>query len=255
MENKEKDLKSILLDNHPVRPTNEELPQEELKPSEWVEIRLFISSTFVDTHSERDVLIKRVIPQLNSELKESYIRIVPVDLRWGVLKEESKDCFAIQSTCLNEIDNCRRTICLSPSPYNRQPPPYPTSFLSNRGVGLPTIHNNRRCIWCVSDLYKSVEYSIRAPMCLETSRLEVEVLETMGGKVRGGGCTYVVQKSQTYWYRRTIIYKRSSKRKVAHQEWFSPKDTIKCGSLYVASMSSVLSALNGQMKWKNCLTK
>ena len=114
MENKEKDLKSILIDNHPVRPTNEDLPQEELKPSEWVEIRLFISSTFVDTHSERDVLIKRVIPQLNSELKESYIRIVPVDLRWGVLKEESKDCFAIQNTCLNEIDNCRQNKCTYP---------------------------------------------------------------------------------------------------------------------------------------------
>ena len=79
-------------------------------------------------------------------------------------------------------------------------------------------------------------------MCLETSRLEVEVQETMGGKVRGGGCPYVVQKSQTYWYRRTIIYKRSSKKKV----WLGSKDTIKCG-LYVASMSSVLSALNGQI--------
>ena len=61
-------------------------------------------------------------------------------------------------------------------------------------------------------------------MCLETSRLEVEVLETMGGKVRGGGCTYVVQKSQTYWYcRKNNQYKRSIKRKVAHQEWFESK--------------------------------
>ena len=121
----------------------------------------------------------------------------------------------------------------SRSPHNPAPPPYSTSSLSNRAVGLPTIHYNRRCIWFVSDLYISVEYSIRAPMCLETSRLEVEVQETMGGKVRGGGCPYVVQKSQTYWYCRTINTKE-----VAHQEWLSPKDTaIKCGSLYVASMS------------------
>ena len=36
-----------------------------------------------------------------------FIRFIPVDLRWGVLKEESKDCFAIQKTCLNQIDKCR----------------------------------------------------------------------------------------------------------------------------------------------------
>ena len=66
---------------------------------------------------------------------------------------------------------------------------------------------------CFRFVHLSVEYSIRAPMCLETSRLEVEVLETMGGKVRGGGCTYVVQKSQTYWYcRKNNQYKRSIKR-------------------------------------------
>ena len=32
---------------------------------------------------------------------------------------------------------------------------------------------------CFRFVHLSVEYSIRAPMCLETSRLEVEVLETM----------------------------------------------------------------------------
>ncbi|XP_063691864.1 uncharacterized protein LOC134824088 isoform X1 [Bolinopsis microptera] len=75
----------------------------------WVEIRLFISSTFVDTQAERDVLVKRVIPSINRKMADRFIRIVPVDLRWGVLAEESKDCHTIQKTCLNQVDKCRLT--------------------------------------------------------------------------------------------------------------------------------------------------
>ena len=80
----------------------------------WVEIRLFISSTFIDTHSERDILIKRVIPSINRKLASKFIRIVPVDLRWGVLAEESKDCFEIQKTCLNQLDKCRANVNWTP---------------------------------------------------------------------------------------------------------------------------------------------
>ncbi|EGD73562.1 hypothetical protein PTSG_05269 [Salpingoeca rosetta] len=73
---------------------------------EMTTIRLFISSTFVDTHGERDVLIRKVLPALNKELASRYVQIVPVDLRWGVSAEEST-ADAIQKTCLNEIDRCR----------------------------------------------------------------------------------------------------------------------------------------------------
>ena len=58
-------------------------------------------------YAERDVIIKRIIPSLNRKLADKLIRIVPVDLRWGVLSSESKDCHAIQKTCLNQIDKCR----------------------------------------------------------------------------------------------------------------------------------------------------
>ena len=85
-----------------------ETPPQQLGPSEWVEVRLFISSTFIDTHSERDLLMKKVIPDVNRILKDQHIRIVPVDLRWGVVNDGSKDAeYAIQTLCLNEIDNCR----------------------------------------------------------------------------------------------------------------------------------------------------
>ena len=55
--------------------------ESERDANTWLEIRLFISSTFVDTHAERDALVKRVIPGLNRKLAPRLIRIVPVDLR------------------------------------------------------------------------------------------------------------------------------------------------------------------------------
>ena len=85
-------------------------PRKTLKKRElgtWIEVRLFISSTFIDTHSERDIIIRRVIPSINRKLANKFIRIIPVDLRWGVTAEESLNCFKIQKTCLNHIDKCR----------------------------------------------------------------------------------------------------------------------------------------------------
>ena len=100
-------LKTILTQSQQFH-TSEKQPPKELGPSEWVEVRLFISSTFIETHSERDVLIKKVVPEVNRILKDHRIRVVPVDLRWGVINDESVDAeYAIQKLCLDEIDHCR----------------------------------------------------------------------------------------------------------------------------------------------------
>lgn len=71
----------------------------------WTEVRCFISSTFVDQHGERDILVKTVFPELNERLRREnrWVRLVPIDLRWGVLPEQTK---RIQQTCLNELDSC-----------------------------------------------------------------------------------------------------------------------------------------------------
>ena len=86
---------------------SEKLQPTEKGVGEWTEIRLFLSSTFIDTQAERDKLIKVVIPEINRKMAPNFIRIIPVDLRWGVLAEETKSCCDIQKTCLNQIDNCR----------------------------------------------------------------------------------------------------------------------------------------------------
>ena len=58
-------MESWLSDNHPVPPDTPTLPQQQQKPNTWIEIRLFLSSTFIDTQAERDVIIKHVIPAIN----------------------------------------------------------------------------------------------------------------------------------------------------------------------------------------------
>ena len=77
---------------------------QQRQPGVLKTIRVFISSTFVDEHGERDELVRKVFNELNTKYRKRYLQIVPVDLRWGVSAEQASK---IQQTCLNEIDNCR----------------------------------------------------------------------------------------------------------------------------------------------------
>lgn len=70
------------------------------------QIRVFISSTFQDMQGERDELMKKVFPRLESLAEERGVSIVPLDLRWGITKEESENGKVVE-ICLNEINNCR----------------------------------------------------------------------------------------------------------------------------------------------------
>lgn len=106
--NNETNLDNILRNKYPASNVGI-LGQCELKPFEWKDIRLFISSSFVDTHGERDLLIKNIIPDVNRHFKDKYINITPIDLRWGVLSEDSNSCQAIQKTCLVQVDYSRQS--------------------------------------------------------------------------------------------------------------------------------------------------
>ncbi len=46
-------------------------------------IRFFLSSTFADFQTERNVLQQRVFPELRTLCAESGFRLQPIDLRWG----------------------------------------------------------------------------------------------------------------------------------------------------------------------------
>lgn len=75
-------------------------------PADWRTIRVFISSTFLDMHAERDWLVKRVFPALRERLDRYRMHLVDVDLRWGVTREQVDSDQALD-VCLEQIDESR----------------------------------------------------------------------------------------------------------------------------------------------------
>ena len=69
-------------------------------------VRLFISSTFQDMNEERDYLNNYIFPQIKNYCKSRFIDFIPVDLRWGITEEESKNGLVVAS-CIQEVDNAR----------------------------------------------------------------------------------------------------------------------------------------------------
>jgi len=66
-------------------------------------VRIYISTTYDDMHSERDVLAREVFPRLRERFGPRGIHVVGVDLRWGVEGERDEDLGII----LDEIERSR----------------------------------------------------------------------------------------------------------------------------------------------------
>lgn len=70
---------------------------------------IFVSSTFRDMHGERDILHKRVMPELNEYASRYGESVSFCDLRWGVDTEDlesEEGSRKVLSVCLDEIDRC-----------------------------------------------------------------------------------------------------------------------------------------------------
>ena len=67
------------------------------------QMRVFISSTFKDLNSERDYLMKHIFPELKVIAEKRGIHLIPLDLRWGITSEDTKNG-KILEICLREID-------------------------------------------------------------------------------------------------------------------------------------------------------
>lgn len=90
----------------------------------WKEIRVFVSSTFSDMHSEREILVKKVyfqqflslrciikiyfeiqvFPELRDWCEERRCTLTECDLRWGIPKDTETSTTI--SVCLEELDRC-----------------------------------------------------------------------------------------------------------------------------------------------------
>jgi flagellar biosynthesis GTPase FlhF len=66
---------------------------------------VFVSSTFLDTNFERDVLHRKILPDLQSAASVSGIEIVFYDMRFGVKDENTKDHMTWIS-CKEAIEQC-----------------------------------------------------------------------------------------------------------------------------------------------------
>ena len=73
---------------------------------QWKTVRIFISSTFNDMHAERDYLVKYVFPELSLWCEKRKLRLIDIDLRWGVSTADSMANNTVLA-CLNNIDESR----------------------------------------------------------------------------------------------------------------------------------------------------
>ena len=73
----------------------------------WEKVHVFISSTFNDMHADRDYLVKRVFPELRDWCERRKLRLVDIDLRWGVTEQDATHGRNVVKVCLSRIDDCR----------------------------------------------------------------------------------------------------------------------------------------------------
>ncbi|MFC1596736.1 DUF4062 domain-containing protein [Planctomycetota bacterium] len=82
---------------------------------------MFISSTFRDMQGEREILVKRVFPQLRKLCEDRGVTFTEVDLRWGITREQAERG-EVLPICLAEIERCRPFfICLLGERYGWVP--------------------------------------------------------------------------------------------------------------------------------------
>ncbi|MBK8280224.1 MAG: DUF4062 domain-containing protein [Saprospiraceae bacterium] len=98
-------------------------------------VRIFISSTFKDMHSERDYLVKYVFPELKERCIKKGLALVDVDLRWGVTEEEAEQGKAIE-ICLDEIENCPNSKPSYPAAYTPPPAEDPYTYSCSSCISI-----------------------------------------------------------------------------------------------------------------------
>lgn len=69
-------------------------------------VRVFLSSTFRDMNAERDYLVNYIFPQVEDYCTKRALDFTPIDLRWGITEEESRNS-AVLNSCLEEVNNSR----------------------------------------------------------------------------------------------------------------------------------------------------
>ena len=85
----------------------------------WRTIRVFVSGTFADFQAEREILQRRVFPELRSRCHARRLHLLDIDLRWGVppATSEAKIC----ELCLDNVRRADILVVLLGARYGWQP--------------------------------------------------------------------------------------------------------------------------------------
>ena len=70
------------------------------------QMRVFLSSTFVDMQKERDYLVKKIFPSIKAECRRRGVDFVALDLRWGISEETARSGKVVE-ICMDEIVRSR----------------------------------------------------------------------------------------------------------------------------------------------------
>ncbi|KAL1505080.1 hypothetical protein AB1Y20_008840 [Prymnesium parvum] len=95
-------------------------PQPEVR-----ELRLFLTSTFVDMGAERDALTKFLLPRLRRLCSERDVQLRCVDLRWGVTTRQASASLLL---CLRELERSHVVIGMLGERYGAFVPPEASLF-------------------------------------------------------------------------------------------------------------------------------
>eukprot|EP00026_Physarum_polycephalum_P001372 Phypoly_transcript_01373.p1 GENE.Phypoly_transcript_01373~~Phypoly_transcript_01373.p1 ORF type:complete len:313 (-),score=44.44 Phypoly_transcript_01373:1808-2746(-) len=70
-------------------------------------VRVFLSSTFVDMHQEREIIMRKVMVALNKYCYQRGVTLTYIDMRWGITSEMVNNQSLTIVRCLQEVDNSR----------------------------------------------------------------------------------------------------------------------------------------------------
>lgn len=148
----------------------------------WKTVHVFVSSTFNDMHGERDYLVKEVFPELRDWCEERKLRLVDIDLRWGVSEADATHNQRVVEVCLQNIDRCR---------------PFFLCFLGQRYGWIPGLGD-------VSTETLARYPGLKSAIAEERSVTELEVLHAVTAPFVGGEAK--VAADQSFFYLREPGY-------------------------------------------------
>uniref|UniRef100_A0A3Q1AT66 TROVE domain-containing protein n=1 Tax=Amphiprion ocellaris TaxID=80972 RepID=A0A3Q1AT66_AMPOC len=117
----------------------------------WRGVRVFISSTFRDMHSERDVLVRSVFPELRRRAAQHRLHLQEVELRWGVTEEESERAAQL---CLSEVCRSQMLVGILGERYGMAPPkPDLPDLPHSKPANVLLLQRSKRHQVCVLNLF------------------------------------------------------------------------------------------------------